>query len=83
MAEPSQSQRRFKRARKESPIGSLKTLGFKIHFIVYLAVNALLIVINLLTTPGTYWFYWPLLAWGIGIAGHAFGVLRHTRRSSI
>ena len=58
-------------------------LGFKIHFIVYLAVNALLIVINLLTTPGTYWFYWPLLAWGIGIAGHAFGVLRHTRRSSI
>ena len=28
--------------------------GFKIRFVVYLAVNALLIVINLLTTPGKY-----------------------------
>jgi hypothetical protein len=53
-----------------------RDLGFKIHFLVYLAVNALLIVINLVTTPGKYWFYWPLLGWGIGIAGHAFGVLR-------
>jgi hypothetical protein len=51
--------------------------------LVYLAVNALLIVINLATTPGKYWFYWPLLGWGIGIAGHAFGVLRHSKRSSI
>lgn len=55
--------------------------GFVIHFAAYLAVNALLIVINLVTTPGKYWFYWPLLGWGIGIVGHAFGVLRHSRRS--
>ena len=55
--------------------------GFVIHFAAYLAVNALLIVINLATTPGKYWFYWPLLGWGLGIVGHAFGVLRHSRRS--
>src|SRR5665647_806186 len=55
--------------------------GFVIHFATYLAVNALLIVINLVTTPGKYWFYWPLLGWGLGIAGHAFGVLRISRRS--
>jgi len=55
--------------------------GFLIHFAAYLAVNALLIVINLMTTPGKYWFYWPLLGWGLGIVGHAFGVLRHSRRS--
>ena len=54
--------------------------GFVIHFAAYLAVNVLLIVINLVTTPGKYWFYWPLLGWGLGIAGHAFGVLRHSRR---
>ena len=41
--------------------------GFVIHFATYLAVNALLIVINLATTPGKYWFYWPLLGWGLGI----------------
>ena len=52
--------------------------GFLIHFAAYLAVNALLIVINLVSTPGKYWFYWPLLGWGLGIAGHAFGVLRHS-----
>lgn len=55
--------------------------GFVIHFATYLAVNALLIIINLMTSPGQYWFYWPLLAWGLGIAGHAFGVLRHSRGS--
>ena len=54
--------------------------GFAIHFAAYLAVNVLLIVINLVTTPGKYWFYWPLLGWGLGIAGHAYGVLRHSRR---
>jgi 2TM domain len=55
--------------------------GFVIHFAAYLAVNILLIAINLATTPGKYWFYWPLLGWGLGIAGHAFCVLRHSRRS--
>jgi hypothetical protein len=55
--------------------------GFVIHFAAYLAVNVLLIAINLATTPGKYWFYWPLLGWGLGIAGHAFGVLRHSKRS--
>jgi hypothetical protein len=55
--------------------------GFLIHFAAYLAVNALLIVINLVSTPGKYWFYWPLLGWGLGIAGHAFGVLRQSGRS--
>lgn len=55
--------------------------GFLIHFAAYLAVNALLIVINLVSTPGEYWFYWPLLGWGLGIAGHAFGVLRRPGRS--
>lgn len=55
--------------------------GFVIHFAAYLAVNALLIVINLVATPGKYWFYWPLLGWGLGIVGHAFGVLRHSQRS--
>ena len=34
-------------------------------------------MINLVTTPGKYWFYWPLLGWGLGIIRHAYGVLRH------
>jgi uncharacterized membrane protein len=47
-----------------------RNLGFKIHFGVYVAVNLLLIAVNLLTTPHILWFYWPLLGWGIGIIAH-------------
>jgi hypothetical protein len=48
--------------------------GFQIHFAAYVAVNLLLIVVNLLATPGVYWFYWPLLGWGIGIVAHGAAV---------
>ena len=42
-------------------------LGFKIHFAAYVAVNLLLVIINLLTTPHLLWFYWPLIELGIGL----------------
>jgi 2TM domain len=45
-------------------------LGFKIHFATYVAVNLLLVIINLLTTPHLLWFYWPLIGWGIGLIAH-------------
>ena len=46
-------------------------MGFYIHLTVYLVVNALLLFINLATSPERLWFYWPLLGWGIGIIAHA------------
>jgi uncharacterized membrane protein len=45
--------------------------GFYIHLAAYLAVNAALVGVNLLTTPGRLWFLWPLLGWGIGLLAHA------------
>ena len=45
--------------------------GFYVHAIVYAAVMALLIIINLMTAAGTWWFVWPLMGWGIAIAIHA------------
>ena len=50
-------------------------LGFYIHATVYGAVNAGLLLINLLTSPGYLWFLWPLVGWGIGLAAHALGVV--------
>ena len=47
--------------------------GFYIHFATYIAVMVLLLLINFLTAGG-WWFYWPLLGWGIGIIAHAFTV---------
>jgi hypothetical protein len=44
--------------------------GFRSHLFSFLVVNAFLFAINLLT-PGPWWFFWPLLAWGIGLVFHA------------
>ena len=48
--------------------------GFRSHFAVYLAVNALLVLIWAATGAGTFWPVWPILGWGIGVAAHAAGV---------
>ena len=47
---------------------------FRIHLVTYIAVNGLLVLIDLLSSPGHLWFMWPLLGWGIGLAVHAFTV---------
>jgi 2TM domain len=54
-------------------------IGFYIHLTAYAVVNALLVAINLATSPGYLWFKWPLLGWGIGVFVHAiivFGLLK-------
>lgn len=43
---------------------------FYLHAVIYAIVNALLLVIDLLT-GSYYWFYWVLMGWGIGLAAHA------------
>jgi hypothetical protein len=49
--------------------------GFYIHLGVFVAVNAFLVILNLLTSPGTFWAIWPLLGWGLaGLPGHAIAV---------
>ena len=32
--------------------------------LTYISVNFMLLIINLLTTPGHLWFIWPLTIWG-------------------
>ncbi len=49
-------------------------MGFFSHLAVYLIVNAILLAINLSQSPGEYWFYWPLLGWGIGVFFHGMGI---------
>jgi len=56
--------------------------GFQIHLGVYIAVNSLLIVIDLMGSPGKIWFFWPLLGWGIGIVSHAAAVYFAVKKQS-
>ena len=48
--------------------------GFYVHLTTYICVNVFLIILNLLTSPDTLWFYWVTLGWGIGIVAHALQV---------
>jgi hypothetical protein len=50
-------------------------LGFRAHVIAYLLVNAGLVAINLIQTPGGYfWAIWPIIGWGLGLAAHYVAV---------
>jgi len=51
--------------------------GLYIHVLVYLVINAGLFGINWVTTggDGPWWFYWPLLGWGIGLGIHLLTVI--------
>ena len=44
--------------------------GFWIHFVVYFLVNGMLILVNIIYSPGAWWFFYPLIGWGIGITTH-------------
>lgn len=46
-----------------------KQQGFRTHAMVFVAVMAVLIVVNL-WTGAPYWFLYVLLAWGIGLLAH-------------
>lgn len=48
--------------------------GFYGNLIAYIVVNTGLIILNLMTSPGHLWFYWPLLGWGIGLVLHGLKV---------
>jgi len=54
-------------------------LGFYIHLAAYIAVNALLVAINLVRSPDRLWFGWPLFGWGIGVVAHAIVTIAVTR----
>ncbi len=49
--------------------------GFYTHLVIYIIVNLGLFLFNILQTPDTLWFYWPLVGWGIGVVIHGASVL--------
>lgn len=57
-------------------------IGFYIHLAVYIAVNIVLVIINLRTSPEYIWFKWPLIGWGIGVFFHAMGVFVFHEKSA-
>ena len=67
----------YKRARRRVDA----KIGFYIHLAVYVGVNVLLIIINLLTSPQYLWFIWPLIGWGIGVFFHGMATFIFSGRT--
>lgn len=44
------------------------------HLSTFWTVGVFFFVINAITSFGHWWFYWPMLGWGIGLASHYFKV---------
>jgi hypothetical protein len=53
--------------------------GFFTHLGSYLAVGLFFFFINLATDPGNWWFFYPMLPWGAGLAIHGWNVLWNDR----
>ena len=63
-------QARYQEAKKR--VEDIK--GFYYHLVTFFLVNAVLVVINLLTSPEYLWFIWPIIGWGVGLVCHAISV---------
>lgn len=68
-----QEEERYFKARKR--VEEIK--GFYGNLIAYIVVNIGLMVVNLLTSPGYLWFFWPMLGWGIGVLFHGMKVFNY------
>ena len=49
--------------------------GFYTHLFFYILINLFLFILNYITSPDYYWFYWPMLGWGVGWACHGISIL--------
>ena len=63
-------ERDYERAQKR--VKAIK--DFWSHLITYVVVNIILFIIDLLTSPGEWWFYWVILGWGIAVVINAVSV---------
>ena len=64
------SQEEYEAAKKR--VKELKE--FYTHLTVFVTVMVFLLIINLITSPGYLWVFWPFFGWGIGLVSHGLTV---------
>ena len=69
----SQTQLTYDEAKAIEHVKEIK--GFYIHLIIFVIVISGLWALNLITSPRVIWAIWPTFGWGLGLIGHAIGVL--------
>jgi hypothetical protein len=53
--------------------------GFTMHLGVFLIIMFAFFLLNLATSRETWWFFYPFLVWGVGLAIHGWNVLGSER----
>lgn len=61
--------------------GNRAKIGFGYHLTAFLAINAVLIWINLDVSPDYFWAKWPLAGWTVALLFHGFSVFSSSIRS--
>jgi len=59
----------YRRAYRELSVKDFRR-GFKLHCIIYIIMNVLLIAFNLLTNPEVPWCFGAFFGWGAGLIAH-------------
>ena len=50
---------------------------FYAHLGTYVVMSLFFFILNLVTSNGHWWFYWPVLGWGLGVALNAVKVFAY------
>ena len=59
--------------RAKARVEALKALWT--HALMFAVICGGFFLLDMLTTPGRWWFYWPTAMWGIALATHFFIVV--------
>ena len=54
-------------------------ISFYIHAGIYVLVNMMLIIINIMFASQVLWFFFPLIGWGIGLTMHYLFAVQFVR----
>lgn len=54
-------------------------MSVKIHVGIFIVISTLMLIINLLLTPMTFWIIYPFFAWLIGVAEHITAYLIYAK----
>ncbi|HEX8270185.1 MAG TPA: 2TM domain-containing protein [Flavobacterium sp.] len=68
--QPYSEPQRYQRAKKK--VAAIR--GFYYNLMCYCIVIPILITINLVFVPDFWWFFFPMIGWGTGLAFHAMEV---------
>lgn len=55
-------------------------IGFGYHLTAYLVANAVLVWINIDTSPHKIWVQWPIAGWGIALAFHGLSLVSSSNK---